>query len=102
MDFGLLLAFRNPDRWRQPIDQLYADYIDQAVYAEELGYASIWTTEHPFAEDSWSPAILPILAAIAARTCSGCTTPPPSSRGRWWRTTTSSPTATAEPHAKEL
>ncbi len=68
MDFGLLLAFRNPERWARPIDQIYAEHLDQAVYAEALGYDTIWTTEHHFAEDAWSPSLLPILAAIAART----------------------------------
>jgi alkanesulfonate monooxygenase SsuD/methylene tetrahydromethanopterin reductase-like flavin-dependent oxidoreductase (luciferase family) len=68
IDFGLLLAFRNPSQWAQPREQLYEDHIEQAVYAEALGYDTVWTTEHHFAEDEWSPSLLPILAAMAART----------------------------------
>ena len=67
IDFGLLLAFRNPPQWAQPREQLYEDHIEQAVYAEALGYDTVWTTEHHFAEDEWSPSLLPILAAMAAR-----------------------------------
>jgi alkanesulfonate monooxygenase SsuD/methylene tetrahydromethanopterin reductase-like flavin-dependent oxidoreductase (luciferase family) len=68
MDFGLLLAFRNPLQWRRPFADIYREHVDQAVYAEELGYDTIWTTEHHFAEDGWSPSLLPILAGIATRT----------------------------------
>ena len=68
MNFGLLLAFRNPEKWTRPYNEIYAEHIDQAVLAEELGYDTIWTTEHHFAEDGWSPSLLPILSAVAART----------------------------------
>jgi len=68
MDFGLLLAFRNPTQWARPFAHLYQAHIDQAVFAEDLGYDHVWTTEHHFAEDAWSPGLLPILSAIAART----------------------------------
>ena len=37
-------------------------------FAEELGYDEIWLTEHHFAEDGYSPAILPIASAIGAIT----------------------------------
>ena len=68
MDFGLLLAFRNPRQWARPFPELYRAHIDQAVLAEDLGYDHVWTTEHHFAEDAWSPGLLPILSAIASRT----------------------------------
>ncbi|MBI4694325.1 MAG: LLM class flavin-dependent oxidoreductase [Gammaproteobacteria bacterium] len=68
MDFGLLLAFRNPKQWARPFDAIYREHIEQAELAEALGYDTIWTTEHHFAEDGWSPSLLPILSAIAART----------------------------------
>jgi alkanesulfonate monooxygenase SsuD/methylene tetrahydromethanopterin reductase-like flavin-dependent oxidoreductase (luciferase family) len=68
MDFGLLLAFRNPRQWARPFPELYQAHIDQAVLAEDLGYDHVWTTEHHFADDAWSPGLLPILSAIAART----------------------------------
>jgi len=68
MDFGLLLPFRNPKQWEVPFPQLYQEHIEQAVLAEELGYDHIWTTEHHFADDAWSPSLLPILSAMAMKT----------------------------------
>ena len=68
LNFGLLLPFRNPKKWARSFADIYAEHIDSAVYAEELGYDTIWTTEHHFSEDGWSPSLLPILSAIGART----------------------------------
>jgi alkanesulfonate monooxygenase SsuD/methylene tetrahydromethanopterin reductase-like flavin-dependent oxidoreductase (luciferase family) len=68
MDFGLLMAFRNPRQWQRPIDQIYREHLEQAVLAEELGFDHIWITEHHFMDDEWTPSLLPLLAAIAART----------------------------------
>lgn len=68
MDFGLVLTFRNPQQWSRPLVDLYREHIEQAVLAEELGYDHVWTSEHHFAEDAWSPSPLPILSAIATRT----------------------------------
>jgi hypothetical protein len=36
--------FRTP-RWRLPWPQLYAETLEQAVYAEELGFDSIWLSD---------------------------------------------------------
>jgi len=68
LNFGLLLPFRNPPEWKRSFADIYSEHIDSAVYAEELGYDTIWTTEHHFCEDGWSPSLLPILSAIATRT----------------------------------
>jgi probable F420-dependent oxidoreductase len=65
---GLWYDFRNPPRWRQPFDRLYGEILDQIVWAESLGFDDIWLSEHHFIDDGYSPALLPIAAAIAART----------------------------------
>ena len=67
MKFGLLFPFRNPDA-EVPYDKLYREHIDLAVEAEKLGYDNIWLTEHHFVDDGYSPSLLPIAAAIGART----------------------------------
>lgn len=46
----------------------YARVLDQAVLAEELGLDSIWLSEHHGAADGYLPSLLPLAAAILART----------------------------------
>jgi len=68
MKFGGALMFRNPQPWRRPVGEVYRNLFDLCVQAEELGFDHIWTSEHHFLDDGWSPSQLPILAAIAAHT----------------------------------
>jgi alkanesulfonate monooxygenase SsuD/methylene tetrahydromethanopterin reductase-like flavin-dependent oxidoreductase (luciferase family) len=67
MEFGIIMMFRNPPRWNRPVQDLYRNFIDLCVLAEELGIDHLWTSEHHFHEDGWSPSQLPILGAIATR-----------------------------------
>lgn len=68
--FGLWYDFRNPARWRQPLERLYRETIDQAVWAEQLGFGSAWVSEHHFADDDYVSSPLTVAAAIGARTSS--------------------------------
>ncbi len=68
MNIGLLFPFRNPPEWRKPFPQFYAEQLRQTQVAEQLGYDTIWLTEHHFAEDGYAPSLLPIAGAIAAMT----------------------------------
>jgi len=47
---------------------LYADTLELAALAEEVGFDSFWLAEHHAANDGYIPATLPFLAAVAART----------------------------------
>ncbi len=67
-DFGLWYDFRNPPQWRQPLGDLYRETVDQAVWAEQLGFRSAWISEHHFSDDSYASSPLTIAAAIGART----------------------------------
>lgn len=68
MRFGLMEDFRNPLQWRRPFPDLYRDILAQIKMSEDLGYDSVWLTEHHFTEDGYNPSILPTAAAIAAQT----------------------------------
>jgi alkanesulfonate monooxygenase SsuD/methylene tetrahydromethanopterin reductase-like flavin-dependent oxidoreductase (luciferase family) len=67
-DLGLMFSFRNPAQWRRPFSEVYADELRLIREAEELGYDTIWLTEHHFADDGYSPSVVTIAAAIAAMT----------------------------------
>jgi probable F420-dependent oxidoreductase len=66
--FGLWYDFRNPSQWRQSPDRLYAETFDQIAWGENHGFDDVWLSEHHFIEDGYLPSILPVAAAIAART----------------------------------
>jgi alkanesulfonate monooxygenase SsuD/methylene tetrahydromethanopterin reductase-like flavin-dependent oxidoreductase (luciferase family) len=67
LDVGLLTAQRL-DGSDQPWTELYADTLAMAEEAERLGYDGVWVSEHHFTDDGYMSALLPMLAAIAART----------------------------------
>jgi alkanesulfonate monooxygenase SsuD/methylene tetrahydromethanopterin reductase-like flavin-dependent oxidoreductase (luciferase family) len=48
--------------------RLYAELLDQAEEIEAAGLDSMWISEHHFAEDGYMPSVLPIAAALLART----------------------------------
>src|SRR5687768_6145716 len=56
MQLGPLYDFRNPKRWERPPAQLHAELLEQIVYAAQLGFDSVWVTEHHFVEDGYTPS----------------------------------------------
>ena len=68
MRFGIWHDFRNPPEWAIPYDRLYRENLDQIAWAEELGYESVWVSEHHVTHDGYLPSVFPLLAAIAVRT----------------------------------
>lgn len=66
--FGLLWPFRNPEFARVPWEELYRSHLDLIVDSERMGFDHAWLTEHHFIDDGYSPSLLPIAAAVAART----------------------------------
>jgi len=67
LGFGLSTCQRVPGD-RRSFEELYADALDLAALAEDLGFDSVWVSEHHFVDDGYLPALLPMCAAIAART----------------------------------
>ena len=68
MRVGTIIGFQNPAQWRVPWPELYESGLRFAEEAEALGLDEVWLTEHHFADDGYCPALLPVAAAIAART----------------------------------
>ena len=66
--FGLWYDYRNPAAWRKPAAELYRHSIDQAVWAEQLGFGSVWLSEHHFADDDYASSPLMMAATLGART----------------------------------
>lgn len=44
------------------------DVLEHAVLAEELGFDSLWLSEHHFSPDGYTGALFPLLGALTART----------------------------------
>ncbi len=68
MNFGVMFPFRNSPQSSIPFPKLYQKHLALTVTAEALGYDTVWLTEHHFVEDGYASSLLPIAAAIAART----------------------------------
>lgn len=66
VNFGLWYDFRNPQGLC--FESLYRAKMEQIVWAETLGFDSVWLTEHHFCTDGYTPSPLVIAAAIGART----------------------------------
>lgn len=66
--FGYMLDFRMPPGAAMEPAEFYAAMLRQAEFADQAGLDSIWLTEHHFTDDGYLSAMMPALAAIAART----------------------------------
>lgn len=68
LKFGLGYDFRKgPDDPRE-MREIYAQSLDAIVYAEDLGFDYVMLSEHHLVPDGYLPSIIPMAAAIAART----------------------------------
>ncbi|NKB99371.1 MAG: LLM class flavin-dependent oxidoreductase [Pseudomonadales bacterium] len=67
VNFGLWYDFRNP-AGELSYEDFYTTTLDQIAWAEELGFESVWLTEHHFVQDGYTPSPLVIGAAIAQKT----------------------------------
>jgi alkanesulfonate monooxygenase SsuD/methylene tetrahydromethanopterin reductase-like flavin-dependent oxidoreductase (luciferase family) len=65
---GYQLDFRNPPGSTLSFRELYRESLAQVQAAEQLGFDSVWLTEHHFTDDGYLPALMPAAAAIAALT----------------------------------
>lgn len=69
MKLGIIFSVRNNPGRPYPLQELYNDYIEDAVYADEvLKIDHLWINEHHFSPDNWCPSPFLLLSAIATRT----------------------------------
>ena len=68
LTFGVWHDFRQPLPHRQPYAEYYAECIEEVRRAEALGLDAAWVSEHHFVDDGYTPAPLPLLAALARET----------------------------------
>ncbi len=68
MKFGCMLDFRNPPGSGIDAVAFHRAMLEQAEFADRAGLDSVWLTEHHFVDDGYLSAVMPALAAIAART----------------------------------
>jgi alkanesulfonate monooxygenase SsuD/methylene tetrahydromethanopterin reductase-like flavin-dependent oxidoreductase (luciferase family) len=66
MKFGLFHSVQLPDPSKQ--QQYYQDALAQVLWAEQLGYESVWLTEHHFTPHGIISASLAVLAYLAGLT----------------------------------
>jgi alkanesulfonate monooxygenase SsuD/methylene tetrahydromethanopterin reductase-like flavin-dependent oxidoreductase (luciferase family) len=66
MRFGVYYTFQSTEPRELP--DLYERVLDQLPLLEQLDYDYALVSEHHFVEDGYLPALLPMLAAFAART----------------------------------
>lgn len=65
--FGLITCQRYPGDPRSD-QELYRQALTLAEDADAAGLDSVWVSEHHFVDDAYLPSLLPMCAAIAART----------------------------------
>ncbi len=68
MEFALLNAVRNLPEAAYSLADVYADYISDAVLAEELAFTHSWYGEHHFRPCQWTGSPMMVATAVAART----------------------------------
>lgn len=66
--FGVMHDFRQPLPWRTPLADYYGECLRLIEEAEDLGYETVWLSEHHGTEDGFLPSPLVAAAAVAART----------------------------------
>ena len=68
LGFGYIYDFRNPEPFRRPWADLYAETLDFIAWSESLGFEGAWIPEHHVADDGYIPSPFTVMAAVAART----------------------------------
>jgi alkanesulfonate monooxygenase SsuD/methylene tetrahydromethanopterin reductase-like flavin-dependent oxidoreductase (luciferase family) len=68
IEFGVTFDFRNVAPEKRSLSDVYAETFELIALADELGLDHVYLTEHHFVDDGYCPSLLPLAAAVAART----------------------------------
>jgi alkanesulfonate monooxygenase SsuD/methylene tetrahydromethanopterin reductase-like flavin-dependent oxidoreductase (luciferase family) len=66
--YGFAFDLRNPEPWRRPWADHYAEHLDFIAWSETLGFEQVWIAEHHGDEDGYCPSPLVVASALASRT----------------------------------
>jgi alkanesulfonate monooxygenase SsuD/methylene tetrahydromethanopterin reductase-like flavin-dependent oxidoreductase (luciferase family) len=65
---GFFFDLRNPEQWRRPWADVYAQALERVEQIDTGGGGAVWFTEHHLWDDGYLPQPLTFAAAAAART----------------------------------
>ena len=68
MKFALFLLGSWTEQEASAQSRIFGEMVEQAEYAEELGFDSIWIAEHHSSRYGICPSLMPLLSHISART----------------------------------
>jgi alkanesulfonate monooxygenase SsuD/methylene tetrahydromethanopterin reductase-like flavin-dependent oxidoreductase (luciferase family) len=67
--YGVFYDFRNPPPWQQSWTERYRQLLEQIDWVEATpAFSEVSVSEHHFVDDGYTPSVLALAAAIAART----------------------------------
>ncbi|WP_277214021.1 LLM class flavin-dependent oxidoreductase, partial [Isoptericola croceus] len=68
MKFALFILASWTEKDTSAQSRIYGEALEQAEFAEELGFDSVWVAEHHSSRYGVFPSLMPILSYMAART----------------------------------
>jgi alkanesulfonate monooxygenase SsuD/methylene tetrahydromethanopterin reductase-like flavin-dependent oxidoreductase (luciferase family) len=68
LTFGVYYDFRCIDEEPAALTQRWQGIVEQVRWAEQLGFGSVWVSEHHFVDDAYASSTLTLLGALAAVT----------------------------------
>jgi alkanesulfonate monooxygenase SsuD/methylene tetrahydromethanopterin reductase-like flavin-dependent oxidoreductase (luciferase family) len=66
--FGVYYDFRCVEDEPAALTRRWHGIIEQVRWAEQLGFGSVWVSEHHFVDDAYASSTMPLLAALAHAT----------------------------------
>src|SRR2546423_5103417 len=68
LTFGVYYDFRGLEPEPAALTRRWQGIVEQVRWAEQLGFGSVWVSEHHFVDDNYASSTLTLLAALAVAT----------------------------------